>query len=99
MAAMGAEPTADRWFEACRLIVAAQRELFDRVVGIAARTEYAGVGEGGDRSLVLDRDAEEIAFTELELIHDAGADFTAISEERRPGNGTAGAPARRSRVR
>jgi myo-inositol-1(or 4)-monophosphatase len=79
---MGAEPTTDQWFDACRRIVAAQRELFDRVVGIAARTEYAGVGEGGDRSLVLDRDAEEIAFTELELIHDAGADFTAISEER-----------------
>jgi myo-inositol-1(or 4)-monophosphatase len=79
---MGAEPTAEQWFDACRRIVAAQRELFNRVVGIAARTEYAGIGEGGDRSLVLDRNAEDIAFTELQLIHDAGAEFTAISEER-----------------
>jgi myo-inositol-1(or 4)-monophosphatase len=76
------EPTADQWFEACRRIVAAQRELFARTVGIAARTEYAGVGEGGDRSLVIDRQSEEIVFTELQLLHDAGADFTAISEER-----------------
>jgi myo-inositol-1(or 4)-monophosphatase len=79
---MGAEPTADQWFDACRRIVAAQRELLARTAGIAARTEYAGMGEGGDRSLVLDRNAEEIAFTELELLHQAGAAFTAISEER-----------------
>ena len=76
------EPTADQWFEACRRIVAAQRELFARTVGITARTEYAGVGEGGDRSLVIDRQSEEIVFTELQLLHDAGAEFTAISEER-----------------
>jgi myo-inositol-1(or 4)-monophosphatase len=76
------EPTADEWFEACRRIVGAQRELFARTRGIAERTEYSGVGEGGDRSLVIDRQSEEIAFTELQLLHDAGAEFTAISEER-----------------
>ncbi|MFL5870124.1 MAG: inositol monophosphatase family protein [Solirubrobacterales bacterium] len=79
---MGAEPSVDQWFDACRRIVSAQRELFARTAGIAARTEYAGIGEGGDRSLVLDRDAEQIAFTELELLHSDGAEFTAISEER-----------------
>jgi myo-inositol-1(or 4)-monophosphatase len=79
---MPGEPTADEWFDACRRIVAAQRELFARTVGIAARTEYAGISEGGDRSLVIDRQSEEIAFTELQLLHDAGAEFTAISEER-----------------
>jgi len=63
-------------------MVAAQRELFGRVRGIAARTEYDGVGEGGDRSLVIDRDAEEIAFVELERLHERGVDFTVISEER-----------------
>ena len=36
-------------------MVAAQQELFARTSGIAARTEYAGIGEGGDRSLVIDR--------------------------------------------
>jgi len=79
---MGDEPTADQWFDACRRIVSAQRELLARTAGIAARTEYAGMGEGGDRSLVLDRNAEEIAFTELEVLHRGGAAFTAISEER-----------------
>jgi myo-inositol-1(or 4)-monophosphatase len=79
---MAGEPSAEQWFEACRRIVAAQRELFARTTGIAARTEYAGIGEGGDRSLVIDRDSEEIVFTELRLLHDAGAEFTAISEER-----------------
>ena len=37
-----------------------------RTRGIEARTEYDGVGEGGDRSLVIDREAEEIVFAELE---------------------------------
>ena len=41
-----------------------------------------GVGEGGDRSLVIDRQAEEIVFVELERLHAEGAEFTAISEER-----------------
>jgi myo-inositol-1(or 4)-monophosphatase len=78
--ATGVEPAA--WFEACRRMVAAQRTLFDRTDTIHERTEYDGVGEGGDRSLVIDRAAEDIVFAELEGIHEAGADFTAISEER-----------------
>ncbi len=63
-------------------MVAAQRELFDRTDTIHERTEYDGVGEGGDRSLVIDRAAEDIVFAELETIHQGGVDFTAISEER-----------------
>lgn len=76
------DPTGEEWFDACRRIVSAQRELFARTQGIAARTEYSGVGEGGDRSLVIDRQSEDIAFTELQRLHEAGAEFTAISEER-----------------
>lgn len=78
--ATGVEPGA--WFEACRRMVVAQRALFDRTVTIDERTEYDGVGEGGDRSLVIDRQAEDIVFAELEAIHAQGVDFTAISEER-----------------
>ena len=70
------------WLDACRRMAAAQRELFTRVRGIDARTVYDGVGEGGDRSLVIDRDAEEICFVALEQLHQQGAEFTAISEER-----------------
>jgi myo-inositol-1(or 4)-monophosphatase len=73
---------AGDWLDACRRMVAAQRELFERISGIEARTEYEGVGEGGDRSLVIDRRAEDLVFDELERLHEAGASFTAISEER-----------------
>jgi myo-inositol-1(or 4)-monophosphatase len=72
----------DEWLEACRRMVAAQRDLYERTSGIAARTQYAGIGEGGDRSLVIDREAEDIVFGELERLHDAGGRFTAVSEER-----------------
>src|SRR5882724_4924783 len=70
------------WVAICRRIVAAHRELFDEVRGSAARTEYEGIGEGGDWSLVLDRRAEDVVFTELEALNAKGASFTAISEER-----------------
>ena len=70
------------WKEICRRIVAAQRELFERTPGSEARTEYEGVGEGGDRSLVIDRRCEDVVFAELEQLAAAGASFVAISEER-----------------
>jgi len=73
---------ASAWLAACRRMIAAQRELFARTPGIAARTVYSGVGEGGDRSLVIDRDAEAVVFGELAKLHEMGAEFTAISEER-----------------
>jgi myo-inositol-1(or 4)-monophosphatase len=75
-------PVADDWFAACRRMVAAQRGLYAETAGIEARTRYDGVGEGGDRSLVIDRAAEDMVFAELEALHEAGLSFTAISEER-----------------
>jgi myo-inositol-1(or 4)-monophosphatase len=63
-------------------MVRAQRDLFGREHGIAARTVYDGVGEGGDRTLAIDRRSEDIVFGELERLHAAGHEFTAISEER-----------------
>ena len=86
MASMGFEPAGiarEGWLDAFRRMVSAQRALFARTAGIADRTEYAGTGEGGDRSLVIDRDAEAIVLGELERLHHRdGASFTAISEER-----------------
>ena len=70
------------WLGACRRMVAAQRELFAAERGIAARTVYDGVGEGGDRALAIDRRSEDIVFAELERLHEEGHEFTAISEER-----------------
>ena len=70
------------WLGACRRIVGAQRELFATERGIAARTVYEGIGEGGDRALAIDRRCEDIVFAELERLHLAGHAFTVISEER-----------------
>ncbi len=70
------------WLGICRRVVVAQRALFEATPGSAERTEYEGVGEGGDRSLVIDRRCEDAVFAELEELASAGASFTAISEER-----------------
>jgi len=70
------------WIEICRRIVAAQQTLFDETPGIEARTKYEGVGEGGDRSLALDRRCEDAIFAELERLAEDGGSFVAISEER-----------------
>jgi myo-inositol-1(or 4)-monophosphatase len=70
------------WPGICRRIVAAQQQLFERTPGIDARTEYEGVGEGGDRSLAIDRRCEDAVFAELEQLAAAGASFVAVSEER-----------------
>jgi myo-inositol-1(or 4)-monophosphatase len=39
-------------------------------------------GEGGDLTLVIDQLAEDAVFSELGRLHDEGARFTAVSEER-----------------
>src|SRR3954452_2721572 len=44
--------------------------------------ETGTTGGGGDRTLVIDQQAEDIVFEQLERLHDGGARFTAISEER-----------------
>jgi myo-inositol-1(or 4)-monophosphatase len=73
---------ADQWIDACRRAVEAQRHVFDEHRGIEARTRYEGVGEGGDRTLVIDRLCEDAIFDELERLHTDGQEFTAVSEER-----------------
>jgi myo-inositol-1(or 4)-monophosphatase len=50
---------------------------------IAERVKETGTrGEGGDRTLKIDAAAEDVIFRELGALHDAGARFTAVSEER-----------------
>ena len=70
------------WTAICRRIVAAQRRIFAEVVSSEERTVYEGVGEGGDRTLVIDRRCEDEVFAELEKLAAAGASFVAVSEER-----------------
>jgi myo-inositol-1(or 4)-monophosphatase len=70
------------WQGICRRIAAAQREIFSAVRGIDARTVFEGVGEGGDRTLEIDRRCEDVVFAELEGLAAEGASFLAVSEER-----------------
>jgi myo-inositol-1(or 4)-monophosphatase len=70
------------WLGVCRRAAAAQREIFNEVRGIEARTVYEGVGEGGDRTLAIDRRCEDALFDELDSLARDGASFLAISEER-----------------
>ena len=70
------------WPAICRRIVAAQRPIFERARTSEERTVYEGVGEGGDRTLVIDRECEDVVFAELERLAARGASFVAVSEER-----------------
>lgn len=70
------------WLGICRRVVGVQKQLFEQTAGIEERTRYEGVGEGGDRSLVIDRRCEDAVFAELERLAAEGASFVAISEER-----------------
>lgn len=81
------------WTGICRRIVAAQRAIFDEVEGVEARTVYEGVGEGGDRTLAIDRRCEDAVFAELEALAGEGASFVAVSEERGEVSFGAGGPA------
>ena len=70
------------WLGICRRIVAEQRRIFAATPSSAERTVYEGIGEGGDRTLVIDRRCEDVVFAELERLAADGASFVAISEER-----------------
>ncbi|HEY6731592.1 MAG TPA: inositol monophosphatase family protein [Solirubrobacterales bacterium] len=70
------------WPAICRRIVAAQRPIFDAARTSEERTVYEGVGEGGDRTLVIDRLCEDVVFAELDQLAANGASFIAVSEER-----------------
>jgi myo-inositol-1(or 4)-monophosphatase len=82
---MTSPPTAlaADWLTACRAAAQGLREVLvehptsrERVVETGSR------GEGGDRTLVIDEQAEDAVFAQLDAMHAAGARFVAISEER-----------------
>ncbi len=82
------------WLGASRAAAAALGRILAAADTRAERVAETGTrGEGGDRTLVIDADAEAAVFAELDALHAAGARFTAISEERGEVDyGTAGAP-------
>ena len=82
MAAVTELPEGD-WIGACRRATAAIQDVLAAAKTREERVLETGeTGEGGDRTLAIDRAAEDCVFAELEELHRAGARFTAISEER-----------------
>jgi myo-inositol-1(or 4)-monophosphatase len=71
------------WLGACRRSAEAIRAMLAGRPTIAERVLETGTrGEGGDRTLEIDAAAEDVVFAELRGLYEAGARFTAVSEER-----------------
>src|SRR3954454_13639461 len=77
------DPDAPDWLGACRRAAAAIRDMLEDRPTIAERGKETGTrGEGGDNTLLIDEAAEDVVFAELQKLHDEGARFCALSEER-----------------
>ncbi|MCW2951069.1 MAG: inositol monophosphatase [Conexibacter sp.] len=71
------------WIGACRDAVAGLHTVLAEAPASRERVVETGTrGEGGDHTLVIDRDAERAVFAQLDALHSAGHRFTAVSEER-----------------
>ncbi len=70
------------WLAACGRVVVGLRAMLAAHPSTSERAVEVGLGEGGDRTLVIDQAAEELIFAELASVQAAGARFTALSEER-----------------
>jgi myo-inositol-1(or 4)-monophosphatase len=71
------------WLGAARRAADAMSAMLADKPTIAQRVVETGKrGEGGDRTLEIDAAAERAVFAELERLHDEGARFCAVSEER-----------------
>jgi myo-inositol-1(or 4)-monophosphatase len=74
--------TAD-WLGSCRRSAQAIRAMLAaRPTTQEREVRAGGRGEGGDETLAIDKAAEDAVFAELQKLHDGGARFVAISEER-----------------
>ncbi len=75
--------SAADWLSACRRATEAIAAMLEERGTTAQRVGETGtIGHGGDRTLEIDAEAEEIVFVELDAIRRQGHRFSAISEER-----------------
>jgi myo-inositol-1(or 4)-monophosphatase len=75
--------TAPDWLGACRRATEGLRTVLRESPTSQERVIETGErGEGGDRTLVIDAQAEQIVFAELDALYAQGHRFSAISEER-----------------
>jgi myo-inositol-1(or 4)-monophosphatase len=71
------------WLGASRRAASALRAMLAERTTIAERVVETGTrGEGGDRTLEIDALAEDAILAELGALHEAGARFMVVSEER-----------------
>ncbi len=70
------------WLGLCRRAVEAIESVIAKMPRTEDRNREIGTGAGGDRTLLIDKEAEDIVFEELESLNSDGHSFTAISEER-----------------
>jgi myo-inositol-1(or 4)-monophosphatase len=71
------------WLGLCRRSVEGLEQVLADAPSTAERAVETGSrGSGGDRTLVIDRTAEIVVFSELDALSEAGFRFRAISEER-----------------
>ncbi|HWH96477.1 MAG TPA: inositol monophosphatase family protein [Baekduia sp.] len=81
---MTSHPALDHdWLGACRAAAEGLRSVLrDHPTSRERVIETGETGGGGDRTLVIDAEAEERVFTQMQALHDTGARFTVVSEER-----------------
>jgi myo-inositol-1(or 4)-monophosphatase len=70
---------SEEWLELCRRAAADAEAAIARYPRLEDRSEKTGRGEGGDMALIIDREAEEAIFQQLEAL---GEPLTCVSEER-----------------
>jgi len=70
------------WLGACRRAAAGLAQMLSRSPSIEERARETGSrGSGGDRTLVIDRSAEQVVLAELDALSAQGFEFVALSEE------------------
>src|SRR5215218_1798581 len=70
------------WLGASRRAAAALRGILAAPTTAERVLETGETGEGGDQTLEIDQAAEDAVFAELEGLHEQGATFCVVSEER-----------------
>jgi myo-inositol-1(or 4)-monophosphatase len=71
------------WLAICRRAVAGLERMLADVPTTKERAQETGTrGSGGDRTLEIDHDAEQLVFDQLDALRDEGYRFCAVSEER-----------------
>jgi myo-inositol-1(or 4)-monophosphatase len=71
------------WLGLCRRAVGGLDQMLADTQGIEQRAAETGSrGSGGDRTLVIDRAAEKLVTSELDVLRAEGYRFAAVSEER-----------------